>query len=442
MDNKQSADKKASAGFSSIYGFLMTAIGFAVGVGSLWRFPYVCGTNGGALFIIAYVAVIFIIGIPLLTAEMSMGYKTQKTAIHAYKELAPGKKWYLAGFLHLAAAQLIYSYTIPIYADILAYIYRTGSGFFSGMSPDQITASFMDLQGDFPQMCLFAIINWILVGLVVNKGLQGGIEKLSKILLPVLAVIMLVCIVIGLQVEGAYKGVLFLLQPNPQSFSFGSLIAALGQAFFAIGIAMLASMIFGSYLKGKNENIVKHASTISLAIIFAGLAAGFMIFPMVFAFGLEPAAGGALTLITLPNVFNYIAGGRIVGTLFYVGFYVAAFTSALGIMEAIVAVMIDTLNIKRSKAVLITMAVGLVIGVFSTANGAVFDLLDNVTSNYIIVLGALCISIFVGWIWGIHNFLEAANVRHPFIRIWLTVSVKYICPIAIIVIFLGNFITF
>ena len=436
------AKTSGGEGFSSAYGFLMTAIGLAVGVGSLWRFPYICGTNGGALFILVYIIIVLIIGMPLLAAEMSMGYITQKTAINAYKDLTPKNRkcWHVVSYLHIAAAQMIYSYTIPIYAYLLIYIWRTSTGFFSGLGPKEIEPSFTNLQSDFPLVIFFALLNWLMVALVVNKGLQGGIEKLSKILLPALAVIMAICIFVGLQVPGSMKGVEFLLKPDISSFSFKSVMAALGQALFAIGIAMLGSMVFGSYLKGEKENLFQHSMLICIAIIVAGIAAGFTIFPLVFAFNLEPSAGMSLTLITLPNVFNYITGGRIVGTLFYVGFYVAAFTSAIGIMEAIVAVMMESMKLTRSKAVLSTTAIGLVIGTTSIISPSAFQLFDYITSDYLIVLGALGLSIFVGWIWGIKNFLSASGVTNPAIRLWLTISVKYLCPVAIAVIFIGNMI--
>ena len=434
--------EKKGEGFSSLLGFLLTVIGFAVGVGSLWRFPYVCGSNGGFLFILTYVLVILVIGIPLLTAEISMGFYTQETAINAYKQLAPGKKWYFASYLHILIAALIFSYTVPIYAWILAYIYRCATGFFTGLDAGGILDSFVALGSDYKLMFLFAIINWVLVAVTVAKGLQGGVEKINKIILPLLAIIMVVCIVIGLRVPGASKGIEFMVKPNPAAFGANSVTTAVGQAFFAIGIGMLASMIFGSYMKNKKEKIVKSSAIICTAIVVAGLASGFMIFPMVFAFGLEPSAGGGLTFITLPNVFNYIAGGRAIGALFFIGFYLAAFSSAIGLMEAVVAVVMDKFDFERKKAVAVTMLFALVIGSCSIVIPGFFDNIDLFTSNYLLVISGLLISIFVGWIWGTDNFVKAANVESKFVATWLSVCVKYICPIAIVIIFVGNFIKF
>lgn len=434
------SDKKQNEGFSSLFGFLLTVIGFAVGVGSLWRFPYVCGTNGGALFILTYVVVIVLVGIPLLTAEISMGYVSQQTAIGAYKTLKPRTKWYAVSFLHIIVALLIFCYTVPIYVWVLAYIWRTATGFFTGLDAAGIAQSFEALSGDPKTMFLFAIINWALIALIVSGGVQKGVEKVNKFLLPALAVIMVVCIVIGLRVEGSSKGLEYMFRPDASTFSFNAVTAAVGQAFFAIGIGMLASMIFGSYLKNKNENIVKHATIISTSIIIAGIAAGLMIFPMVFAFGLEPSAGVGLTMITLPNVFNYIAGGRVIGTLFYVGFYFAALSSAIGLAEAIIAVVMDRFKLPRKKAVAAVMGIIIAIGCCSILIPGFLDVVDVYTSNYLLVISGLLIAIFVGWIWGVDNFLDAIHVEKKGLRIWLGLSVKYLCPIAILVIFLGNFI--
>ncbi len=433
-------ENKQSEGFSSIFGFLLTTIGFAVGVGSLWRFPYVCGTNGGALFIFTYVLVIVLIGIPLLTAEISMGYVTQKTATGAYQTLKPHSRWHYASYLHIIVALSVFCYTVPIYIWVLTYIWRTATGFFSGMDAAEIADSFGALTTDYKTMFLFGIINWVLVAVVLSGGVQKGVEKVNKFLLPALAVIMIVCIVIGLRVEGAGKGLAYMFKPDVSTFSFNAVTAAVGQAFFAIGIGMLASMIFGSYIKNKNENILKQASIISSAIVIAGIAAGLMIFPMVFAFGLEPGAGVGLTMITLPNVFNYIAGGRVIGTLFYVGFFFAALSSSIGLGEAIVAVVMDGFSISRKKALAIVMVIAVIVGSCSIVIPGFLDTVDVFTSNYLLIISGLLISIFVGWVWGIDPFLDAINVKSKGLRMWLKISVKYLCPVAIAVIFIGNFI--
>lgn len=435
--------EKKEGGFGSIFGFLMTMIGFAVGVGSLWRFPYICGTNGGALFILVYALAILLVGIPLLTAEMSIGFHSKHKAVGAYKALEkPGSKWHLAGYLHLAAGWMVNAYTIPIYAWVVVYIGRTATGFFNGMSAEEISVSFDLLNADHVTMFIGAIISWCLLALVVSRGLESGVEKISKVLIPALGIIMIVCIIIGLRIPGSSKGLAFLFTPNTSDFSFSSVTAALGQAFFAIGIGMLASMVFGSCINKKDENLLKDCSIISVSIIIAGVLAGLMIFPICFAFNLEPAAGPSLSLITLPNAFNAVAGGNIIGTIFYIGFFFAAFSSSISMAEAVVNALMELLNCSHGKALAITLIGDVIVGTISILSLDLFDKMDNITCNYLVVLGALAISIFVGWVWGTENFLNAANVKNRLFRVWLTVCVKYICPIAIVIIFLGNFIQF
>jgi len=425
--------------FSSLWGFLLSIIGFAVGVGSMWRFPYVTGTNGGALFIFTYIMVIVLIGIPLLTAEIAIGYRARQTAILAYRQIKPGGQWHWAGILHFIVGLLVLGYTIPIFAWILAYIWRTGSGFFVGMMPDAVQSSFIALTTDYKTVFFFGAVNLALIALVVKNGMDTGIERLNKVLLPLLALIMVVCIVIGLQYENASAGIIWMLKPDWSQFSIQSVSAAVGQAFFAIGIGMLASMVFGSYIKGEKANILRISSIISGAIVLAGIASGLMIFPVVFAFGLEPAAGAGLTMITLPNVFNHMRGGQWVGVLFYVGFYFAAFTSAIGLCEAVVAVVMEMLHISRKRALAIVMLLAAALGSCAIAIPGFLDTVDTIVSNYLLVLSGLAITIFVGWVWGTDNLLQTASVQHPLLRLWLVCSIKYLCPLAIAVIFMGNF---
>lgn len=435
-------EKEKNKGFGSIFGFLMTMIGFAVGVGSLWRFPYVCGTNGGALFILTYIAVILLVGIPLLTAEMSIGFKSRHTAVGAYKALEPaGSRWHLAGYVHLAAGWMINAYTTPIYAWVIIYIWRTATGFFSGMDASEVGSSFDALNANRPVMFLGAAIAWGLLAIVVSRGLQGGVEKICKVMIPSLGVIMVVCIIIGLRLPGSFAGLQFLFDPDISKFHFSSFTAALGQAFFAIGIGMLASMVFGSCVNNEKEHLLKDCSIISVSIIIAGIFAGLMIFPICFAFDLEPAAGVSLSLITLPNAFNAVAGGRIIGTLFYVGFFFAAFSSSISLAEAIVNTLMDMYGWSRKKALAVTVAGDIVVGSISILSLDLFDKMDVFTCNYLVIIGAFIIAIFSGWVWGIENMLNAANVSSPLQCTWLKICVKYVCPVAIAVIFIGNFVS-
>lgn len=436
-----SDNKNNNEGFKSIYGFIMTAIGFAIGIGTLWKFPYVVGSNGGAIFLFCYILLILVIGVPLLTAEFAMGFKTQKTAVFAYKELAPGTKWYLGGYLHILAATVLIGYVTPVYAWLLKYIIATPMGTFRGMDSAAIGAYFDTFCADPVQTALFGTINFVLMILVIQGGLQNGVEKINKILLPCLAVIMVVVTSAGLMQPGAKEGLVFLFRPNPAAFTMDSFVQCLGLMFFAVGIAMLASMIFGSYIKDPTTNLFKNATIISSALALAGVLAGVMIFPLVFSNGLEPAAGPGLTFVTMPNVFNAIPFGAMLGTIFYVGFYMAAFTSSVGVVEALAAVYMEHLNVSRRKALAFALipCAAISAAVIAVPNLALFNLLDMIENNYILILGGLCISIFCGWIWGIDNCMDAANIRHPLVRKLMTISVKYLSGVVILIIFLSQY---
>lgn len=418
----------------------MTMIGFAVGIGSLWRFPYICGTNGGALFILTYVIVIVLVGIPLLTAEMSMGYASQKTAVGAYKTLEPEKsKWHLSGYLHLIAGFLINAYTIPIYAWVIIYIYRTATGYFEGMDAAGVAEAFAELNSDYKTMFIAAAISWAILAVIVSRGLQGGVEKMCKILIPALGIIMVVCIIIGLRIPGSSKGLEFLFKPDTSNFHFSSFTAALSQAFFAIGIGMLASMVFGSKITVKGERLLKDCSIISISIILAGICAGLMIFPICFAFDLEPASGVSLSLITLPNAFNVVKGGRVIGTIFYIGFFAAALSSQISLAEAVISTMMEIFNWGRKKALAVLIAAEVVLGSVCIVSLNFFDRIDAFTCNYLVVIGAFIISIFCGWVWGADKCMDAANISEGWQRTWIRICIKYVCPIAIAIIFIGNF---
>ena len=426
-------------GFSSIWGFILVAIGLALGIGSLWRFPYVAYENGGAIFILMYIAIILIIGIPLMTSEVAIGFCTQKTAIDAYKSLAPKSKFYLAGYIHLIAAFLILGYTAPIYSWIFKYLVSSFTGEFMGLNPEGIVNYFNNYNANKTQVFLFFAVNLVLNISVLIFGVQKGVERISKILLPALFAIMIIIIISLLRLDGAMEGVKFLFLPDIKKFTLNSLITCLGQAFFALGLGMLGSMVFGSYIKVPKENIFKSSSMICVSLIFAGVFAGLMILPFVFATNLEVAQGVNLSFITLPNAFNLVVGGRFLSILFYLGFYIAAFTSSVGVFEAIIGLVTEKYNLKRIPAILICAIPVLIIAYFSIYNDRIFTLLDTIESNYILVISCFAIAIFAGYIWKIENVIKASNIESEFVKNWMRISVKYITPIAIAIIFISQF---
>ncbi len=418
----------------------MVAIGLALGIGTLWRFPYVVGENGGAIFIFLYILIILVIGIPLMTCEVTIGYATGNAAIDAYKTLKPNTKWYLAGYLHTLAALIIVGYTSVIYAWIIKYIAGAFMGDFVGLDSQGIQAYFDAFNAKKTTVFIFFLVNFVLNNAVIILGVQKGIERVSKILIPVLFVIMIIIIFFGLRLPGAKEGITFLFKPDFSKFSFNSIITCLGQAFFALGLAMLGSMVFGSYIKEKDENIFKDSTVICLALVFAGILSGFMILPIVFATGLTPGEGVGLTFLTLPLAFNVVPFGRVLSVLFYFGFYIAAFTSSVGVLEAIVGQFMERFKLERIKALMLASAIIVVIAAVSIFYDPAFAFLDNVESNYILVIGCLLIALFSARAWKMENVLKAANIKSPFVKTWMNVSIKYISPIVIVIIFLSQFI--
>lgn len=426
--------------FGSRLGMILATVGFAAGVGNLWRFPYLVGTNGGGIFLLFYLVIVLIVGIPLLTAELSIGSAGGRNPVGSYRNLSDNKIWVFNGYLHLLAAVLIAAYTMPVYAWILYYVFNTVMGNLQGLDPAAVGATFDNLVGNHTQLFLWAGINVFFIIMVVRNSLQKGIEKIAKILLPALIVIMVALAIRGLTLPNAMEGIKFYLMPDLSKFTLESAFAALGQAFFSIGIAMAVSMVFASYMNEKDKvKIVENAAIISLADTGIALLAGFMIFPSVFAFGLEPNAGPGLTFVTMPNVFNQMAGGQIWGSLFYLGFYFAAFTSVIAAWEAPISYFMQEHKMTRKKSLFITAVLIIAIAIPATWSMAIFDKLDYIQNNFILVFGALFMTLFVGWVWGIDNFCQAARIKNKTLRSVFSILIKYVNPLIIIILILNLF---
>lgn len=376
-----------------------------------------------------------------MTAELSIGAGASTNPVRAYKKLTPGKKWYINGYLHIIAAILIASYTMPVYAWILYYIFNTAVGTLHGLDSNAIGLTFDSLLTNHTQLFLWAGINVVLIILVVRRKLQDGIEKTAKILLPGLEIIMLILIVKGLTLPNSVEGIKYYLTPDISKFTLESALAGIGQAFFSIGIAMAVSMVFASYMKENDKDkIVENAVLITGFDTLVAFAAGFMIFPSVFAFGLAPDAGPGLTFVTMPNVFNQMSGGIIWGTLFYLGFYFAAFTSVIAAWEAPINYFVEEHNMTRKKALIVTaIIIIIVIAIPSTWLMNIFGKIDYIENNFILVFGALFMTIYAGWVWGIDNFIKAARIKNEFIKRSFSLLIKYINPLIIIILILNLF---
>ncbi|MCT4662849.1 MAG: sodium-dependent transporter [Tissierellales bacterium] len=426
--------------FSSQLGFMLATIGFSVGVGTIWRFPYICGKYGGGLFLLTYILMMIIIGIPLFSAEVSMGLATRQTPVGAYKKIAPKKSWHIVGWFHMICIIMIIGYTAPVYAWIIHYVYATLFGIFDGMKSSEIINYFEVFISNKSLVFSLFLVNTLVTMMVVRNDLQSGLEKISKILLPILTVIIATLIIVGLRLEGGMEGLKFFFTINFESFSIEGVLVALGQTFFSLGIAMAVAMIFGSYQNQDKLNVIKNSTIVVFSTIIVAIASGMMIFPMASAFGVEMSAGSELTFITMPNIFNQMLKGRLWGTIFYIGFYIAAFSSGVAGWEAVISFFMEQFNITRRKGLFTTFIAVCLISVPSILSGFMFNLFDMLVNNLFLISGAFAMSVFIGWFWGIDNMAKTCNIEKNTLGYYfLKLTVKYASPIIVFILSLSFF---
>jgi NSS family neurotransmitter:Na+ symporter len=423
--------------WGSRFGFLMASIGYSVGVGNFWRFPYLTGKYGGAAFLIFYLFVVALISIPLFTIEIALGKASRKEPVGTYKILKPGSPWFLNGYLSVITNLVITGWTAPIAGRVIAYLFKTPFGVFSKMSPAEVKNYYQKFVSDPLQVTLWTSVLIVLLVLVLYRGLNKGIERVTKILIPVLFGVLLILIGRSLALPGAVKGILFYLKPDFSKFTGEAALAAVGQSFFSIGVGLGCALIFGSYMR-KEDKIVSNAAIIGLSSTAAAFLSGFLIFPLVFAFGLNPGEGIGLTFITMPNVFNQMRFGNIFGILFYLLFFVAAFSAFLGGTEGFISHLKDRWNIPRKRGVLIMAVLVLAIAAVTSSSEKILAKLDFVSVNIFLMLAALVTTIFVGWVWPLREFFKTAEIEKKPAQLFWVIIIKYFAPIAIIVIWLSQ----
>ena len=421
--------------WGSRIGFILAAIGYAVGIGNLWRFPALVGQYGGGAFLLFYVFVVFLIGIPMLSIEISLGKATRLDPVGAYKALKPGTPWFLNGYVNVLTNLVITGYVAPVAGWIAAYFFKSLFGVFRGMSPAEVEAYYNGFIASPVEVIAWTMI--LIVGLVVVllRGVRAGIEKVNKILIPGLGLLLIILTIRSLTLEGAGAGIAFYLKPDFSKFTAEAAVVALGQAFFSMGVALGAALVFGSYMR-KEDKVVPNAVIIGLSDMAIAIMAGFMIFPIVFAFGLDPEAGFGLTFITMPNIFNQMFMGSLFGPLFFLLFFLASFTSFLGGTESIVAHLSDTWKVPRKTGTFLTCGIVLAIAIFASVSAEIFEKVDFVASNVFLILGAFVMTIFVGHVWPLKGFLSVSEVQGKPARLFWTIIVRYFAPAAIIVIWL------
>lgn len=435
--------------FGTRLGLLAAAAGSAVGLGNIWKFPYITGKNGGAAFILVYLICIVIIGVPVMLSEFALGRKTQANAVGAFKKLESKKSWHLTGILAVSTAFIILSYYAIIAGWVLSYISKAVTGKLTSVAPSALGDYFGGIISQTAQPLFWNFVVLAITALVVVAGVKDGVEKYSKILMPILFVLLIVLMVRSVTLDGASKGLEFLFKPDFSQLTPASILEAVGHAFYSLSLGMGIIMTYGSYIK-KEENLVSLALQVTVLDTLVALMAGVVIFPAVFAYGLEPNAGPALIFVTLPAVFKSMPFGAFFATLFFALIGIAAITSTISLLEVVVACFTEQFNVERKKAtIFITIALFLVgipstlsFGVWSGVSifgKGIFDAFDFLTSNIFLPIGGILVCIFAGWVWGTKNAAKEISSDGLFsfkLEKAYSFVVRVLAPVAIGMIFL------
>ncbi len=441
--------KRESLG--SRLGFILLSAGCAIGIGNVWRFPYMVGQNGGGLFVLIYLVFLFILGVPVMTMEYAMGRATRKSILPAYRELEPrGSRWHLMGYVAMAGNYILLMFYSIVSGWILYFFYLMVSGAFVKASSEMITETFGNMMGSPSILIFFMLLTMLLTVATCSIGLENGVERVTKVMMMALIGIMVVLGAHSLMLPGAAEGVRFYLMPNAENVArvgLGNVIyGALNQSFFTLSLGMGGMLIFGSYI-GKERSLAGEAFMVAFLDTFVAIVAGLITIPACFSYGIEPGAGPSLIFLTLPNVFANLPAGRLWGSLFFLFLYFAALSTMIGVFENDVSFFIDLMGMDRKRASLIA---GIIITVgsipcalgFNLWSGfqplkegnCIMDLEDFIVSNLILPAGSLicCLFCTTRYGWGFENYIEEANLGSGIkIPSALRFYFKYILPLII-----------
>ena len=445
--------------FSSRLGFILISAGCAVGLGNVWRFPYITGQYGGAAFVLVYLIFLVLLGLPIMVMEFAVGRASQKSAARSFHVLEPaGTKWHLQGYACMAGNYLLMMFYTTVGGWMAAYIFKTLTGEFKGLDSDGVAAVFNDMLARPGYMTFWMVLVVLLSFFICSLGLQKGVERITKAMMSCLFLILLILCIRSVTLPGASEGLRFYLIPDFTRFTENgvgnTIFAAMGHAFFTLSLGIGAMAIFGSYI-GKDHTLTGETINICLLDTLVAFLAGLIIFPSCFAFGVDPGQGPGLVFITLPNIFNQMVGGRIFGVLFFVFMTFAAQSTIIAVFENIISFSMDLFGTSRKKTVLIN---GIAIILLSLpcvfgfniwsgfqpmgAGSTIQDLEDFIVSNNLLPLGSMVYLLFCtsryGWGW--KNFLAEADtgkgVKFP---AWARVYVSYILPLIVLFIFIMGY---
>ncbi len=437
--------------WSSRWVFILAATGSAVGLGNIWKFPYIAGENGGGAFVLVYLLCIACIGLPIMMAEIMMGRRGKQNPVDTMKELAKEQNahplWKYLGWTGIFAGFIILSYYSVIAGEAMSYIFRAFSGVFEGVTADGARNIYYSLTSDPERLLAWHTLFMLITMTVVGRGVKNGLEKAVRILMPTLFILLLVLVAYAYN-TGAYfdQAVSFLFVADFSKLTNDAILTAMGHAFFTLSLGMSAIMIYGAYLS-KSASIMQVSIAISFADTLVAILAGLAIFPLVFANGMAPAAGPGLIFQTLPIAFGHMEGGQFFGGLFFILLVFAAWSSAISLIEPAVSWLTHHKNISRlaaSSLVGITVWLLGLLTIFSFNIGetwtlfgkTAFDFFDYLTANILLPLGGLLIAIFAGWVMHTNTSSEELAIKHSIFYHGWRILIRYITPVAVIIVFL------
>ena len=435
--------------WSSRMAFVLAVTGSAVGLGNIWKFPYVVGQNGGGAFVLVYLACVAIIGMPVMMAEILMGRRGRRNPIATMAllgaEEGKSQNWRWVGGMGVLAGILILSFYSVIGGWTLSYVFKSASGMFANATAAEITSIRDGFTGSWTTVALYHTLFMTLTIFVVARGVERGLEQAVRLMVPALLLLMLA--LLGYSISSGYfsEGLAFMFTPDFDKLTWDSVLAAMGQAFFTLSIGMGAVMAYGAYLP-KETSIIGASATVAAADTLIAILAGLVIFPLVFANGLDPADGPGLVFITLPLAFGHMQGGVFFATVFFVLLSFAAWTSAISLMEPAVAWIVEKFNRTRAQAAvmigLLIWAAGFgtalsfnVLSEFKFWRGTIFDNLDYLTINIMLPLGGVLIVVFAGWVMCRNATSDELGSSGGIYKLWRLLS-RYVAPIGILFVFL------
>ncbi|WP_239362727.1 sodium-dependent transporter [Snodgrassella communis] len=446
--------KKSHSQWSSRMGFMLAAAGSAVGLGNIWKFPYMAGQMGGSAFVLTYLICMFVIGLPILVAEWLIGRRGQKNPIHTMEDVAVAegrsKSWRWVGIIGVLGSFLILSFYSVIGGWATDYIFLAGNGTFTGLHGDGTSEVFQQFLGSVNHLLTWHTVFMVATGLIVAMGVGAGLERSCKIMMPGLGILLIGLVIYAGVVSGPSfgKAFAFLFTPNWSAITGKAVLAALGHAFFSLSLGMGIMMAYGSYL-GKDVNLISTARTVVILDVIVAMLSGMAIFPLVFANGLQPAEGPGLIFVTLPIAFGNMAGGTIIGVLFFIFLTFAALTSSISLLEPTVELLEEKTHLGRKSATLVSSVIIWALGIacllsfnawqdVTIFGKNIFDFLDYVTSKLMLPLTGLGTIIFAGWMMKQETIRQELNLSPVIFAGW-----KFLCriviPVAVVAILVYGF---